>query len=154
MAGVDQKRPACLIAMRFFGFSKYLHEHSSAVKKISLRVIFLPIFPILNNYTANRLRRSGKAMSPPAAGVATRRFAHFLHFQSGQCQSRTIFSTPKKIQGRSFFAFYSSLISQNIYTGLRHKAAQNSLFPLNFFPKGCFPFKYATDTDRLRKRVR
>ena len=69
--------------------------------------------------------------------------------------SRVPYLAPlKKIQGRSFFAFYSSLFSQNIFTGLRHKAAQNSLFPLNFFPKGCFPFKYATDTDRLRKRVR
>ena len=69
--------------------------------------------------------------------------------------SRVPYLAPlKKIQGRSFFAFYSSLISQNIYTGLRHKAAQNSLFPLNFFPKGCFPFRYATDTDRLRKRVK
>ena len=69
--------------------------------------------------------------------------------------SRVPYLAPlKKIQGRSFFAFYSSLISQNIYTGLRHKAAQNSLFPLNFFPKGCFYFRYATDTDRLRKRER
>jgi len=91
--------------MRFFGFSKYLHEHGSAVKKISFRVIFLPIFSILNNYTANRLRRSGKAMSPPASGVATKRFAHFLHFFRAVSQSRTIFSTPKKNSRAFVFRF-------------------------------------------------
>ena len=99
--------------------------------------------------------RGGKAMSPPAQRAWRQEDSRIFFIFRAVNVSRVPYLAPlKKIQGRSFFAFYSSLISQNIFTGLRHKAAQNSLFPLNFFPKGCFPFKYATDTDRLRKRVK
>ena len=55
--------------------------------------------------------------------------------------SRVPYLAPlKKIQGRSFFAFYSSLFSQNIFTGLRHKAAQTHFLPCIFFFRGAFLF--------------
>ena len=108
--------------MRFFGFSKYLHEHSPSVKKISLHVIFLPISSILNNYTANRLRRSGKAMSPPAAGVATRRFAHFLTSPERSVSRVQRHSTAKKnSRPTRHLLFIPRRKLKGISTGLRHK---------------------------------
>ena len=141
--------------MPFFGFSKCLRQVIFLVKKIfAFRYLFTIFVVIAQQDAATRFRVAERQCRHPP--LAWRQEDSRIFFTSPERSvSRVPYLAPlKKIQGRSFFAFYSSLISQNIYTGLRHKAAQNSLFPLNFFPKGCFPFKYATDTDRLRKRVK
>ena len=145
----------CMKNHAFFGFSKCLRQVIFLVKKIcALRYLFTNHVFVVQQNAAIRFRVAERQCRHPP--LAWRQEDSRIFFTSPERSvSRVPYLAPlKKIQGRSFFAFYSSLFSQNIYTGLRHKAAQNSLFPLNFFPKGCFPFKYATDTDRLRKRVR
>ena len=153
MAGVDQNdlhEKSC-----FFGFSKCLHLVTFLVKKIfAFRYLFTISVVIVQEDAATRFRVAERQCRHPP--LAWRQEDSRIFFTSPERSvSRVPYLAPlKKIQGRSFFAFYSSLFSQNIFTGLRHKAAQNSLFPLNFFPKGRFYFRYATDTDRLRKRER
>ena len=142
--------------MLFLAFLSVYAKLCFLSRKFSISVICLPIIHLLYSKTP-----------PSADGVAERQCCHspwrawqqedsriFFIFRAVNVSRVPYLAPLKKIQGRSFFAFYSSLLSQNIFTGLRHKAAQNSLFPLNFFPKGCFSFRYATDTDRLRKRER
>ena len=144
--------------MKYHAFLAFLSVYaklSFLSRKFSLCVIYLPIMCLWCSKApppAFAWRKGNVATRPNGRGdKKIRAFSSF----SERSVSRVPYLAPlKKIQGRSFFAFYSSLLSQNIFTGLRHKAAQNSLFPLNFFPKGCFYFRYATDTDRLRKRER
>ena len=92
-------------------------------RKYLFALYFYQYFPILNNCTANRLRRSGKAMSPPAlAGVATRRFAHFLTSPERSVSRVQRHSTAKKnSRPTRHLLFIPRRKSKSISTGLRHK---------------------------------
>ena len=83
----------------FFGFSKYLHLVTVLVKKIFAFRYLFTIY-IFNDAARRRhpLSRGGKAMSPPAAGVATRRFAFSSLLQSGQSVACNGIAQLKKTQ--------------------------------------------------------
>ena len=93
-------------------------------------------------------------MSPPAAGVATRRFAHFFTSPGGQSAACKGIAQLKKTQDplSICYLFLEERSKTLILScGINRKCL---VFRLEFFLFAVLFEEHATDTDRLRKRVR
>ena len=84
-----QTKTTCMKNHAFLAFLNIYTQLPFLSRKFSLSVICLPfIYLMVQQNAAIRRWRGGKAMSPSADGVATRRFAHFLHLSRAVSQSR------------------------------------------------------------------
>ena len=141
--------------MPFLAFLSVYAKLSFLSRKFSLSVIYLPIMCLWCSKTppfAFAWRKGNVATRP--TGVATRRFAHFLTSPERSVSRVQRHSTAKKnSRPTRHLLFIPRRKSKSISTGLRHKP-QMPRFPSWVFLFAVLFEEHATDTDRLRKRVK
>ena len=140
--------------MLFFGFSKCLRQVIFLVKKIfAFRYLFTISVVIVQQDAATRFRVAERQCrhSPLAWRQED---SHFFHFQSGQSVACKGIAQLKKTQDPLDICYLFLEESQKasvLGCGINRKCL---VFRLEFFLFAVLFEEHATDTDRLRKRVR